>query len=306
MIISASRRTDIPALYPQWFMNRLEAEEVLIPNPFHDRHLTRVSLVPEAVDCIVFWTKNPIPLQKSLTKIQKMGHPFYFQYTLTPYGKELEGGLPPKAELEDALVRLGDALGKERVHWRYDPILMDDYHSLAWHQEQFERMCETLSPYAGRCIISFLDIYRHMGKRFRVATYSEMLSIAKQFSKTAQKYGLSLFTCAEKINLSTYGIQHSACIDPAFIEQLIGRPLCAKQDKNQRPACLCAESVDVGVYHTCTQGCAYCYANSSKHRSDTLFRNHDSKAPMLIGYPSGDEVIKERRQSPYEQMRINI
>jgi len=167
MIISASRRTDIPALYSNWFINRLKEGYALIPNPRNSDRLGRVELSPDKVDCIAFWTKNPIPLLDKLGQIDNMGYRYYVQFTLTPYDNAMERNLPPKSNLIQAFIELSKRTSVQRAVWRYDPILIDDRHPVEWHVEQFSKMCETLSTYTERCIISFIDPYKSIGDKFR-------------------------------------------------------------------------------------------------------------------------------------------
>jgi Domain of unknown function (DUF1848). len=294
MIISASRRTDIPAYYSEWFLNRLKERYVLIPNPRNADRLGRVELSPDNVDCIVFWTKNPAPMLDRLDTIEKMGYPFYFQFTLTPYGRELEPNLPPKSELLQTFLELSRRIGPERVVWRYDPVLITGHCSVAWHLERFRELCGELHDATRCCVFSFIDPYAHIGKEFHGMSRGEMLAVAESFSEIAADYPLSLFTCAEEIDLSRFGIGHSACIDQKLIERIIGCPIWAKKDAGQRAACGCIESVDIGAYNTCPNGCAYCYATTSENTVRRRIRAHDPTSPLLAGVPRGDELITDR------------
>ena len=294
MIISASRRTDIPALYSEWFMNRLAEGHFLIPNPRNPNRLSRIDVSPENVDCIAFWTKNPIPMLDKLGQMDAMGYPSYIQFTLTPYEKAVEPGLPAKSELLQAFVDLSKQIGAVRSVWRYDPIIIDARHSVEWHIGQFAQMCKRLHTYTQRCVISFVDPYKSLGNSFAALTRAEMTGIASAFSAISAKYGIVIYTCAEEIDLSHYGIQHGACIDQRLIGQIINRCISAKSDANQRTACCCIESVDIGAYDTCPHGCSYCYATSGMKTVMRRVAAHDPHAPMLTGYPNGEEVITNR------------
>ena len=294
MIVSASRRTDIPSFYSDWFLNRLKEGYALIPNPRNPQRLGRVELSPHSVDCIVFWTKNPGPMLPKFDIIKNLGYKCIVQFTLTPYGNSIECGLPPKAQLLEIFMELAKKMGRQCLVWRYDPVIVDHRFSIQWHLDCFSRMCERLHPYTHRCIISFIDCYKSIEKRFRPTTTDAVAAIADGFSCIAQKYGLGLFTCAEEADLDRYGIAHGACIDKSHLEQVIGFPLEAKADPNQRAACLCAEAVDIGAYNTCTHGCAYCYAVSSAKTAARYWKGHDPFAPMITGYPVGDEVVTLR------------
>ena len=160
MIISASRRTDIPALYPEWFINRLKAGEVLVPNPYNRKKISRIQLSPDTIDCIAFWTKNPEPLIPYLSTIDKMGYSYYFQMTITDYEEDIEENVPCTEESMATFLLLSERLGKERVDWRFDPLLLTEKYSISYHLERFEMMCEWLHKATTRCIISFIDSYK--------------------------------------------------------------------------------------------------------------------------------------------------
>jgi Domain of unknown function (DUF1848). len=296
MIISASRRTDIPAFYSKWLMKRLAEGYAMMPNPRNANRLGRVALSPEVVDCIVFWTKNPKPMLDKIKEIEEMGYAFYFLFSLLPYDKTIETNLPDKLELISTFKELSTMIGAERVIWRYDPILTDAVHTVGWHLEQFENMCEKLHCYTRRCIISFVDVYKGLGADFRVMSEPEMRAIAEGFLKVTARFGLSLATCAEAFE----GLEHASCIDKALIEQITGHLIAAKPDLNQRPACRCAQSVDIGAYDTCFNGCRYCYATSNRHHVFT----HDENAPMLTGYPRGDEIVTDRTLPPLKGLPV--
>lgn len=304
MIISASRRTDIPALYPEWFMNRLRAGEVLVPNPYNRKKVSRIQLSPETVDCIVFWTKNPEPMLPYLKEIRELGYSYYFQMTITDYEQDLEPGVPDTANSIATFRLMTEMLGKHRMEWRFDPILLSDKYNIEYHAEQFEMMCEWLSPATDRCTISFIDNYRD--RRFPELEVEEMEMAAERLSKIAAKHKISLFTCAEQIDLSKYGIEHGACIDRERIQKLIGYKLDIKKDPWQRPECLCAQSIDIGMYDTCTHGCRYCYATGSLDNAKRRFDLHDSHAPILIGELRGDEVIKEKEIQSSKDYQMSL
>jgi DNA repair photolyase len=304
VIISASRRTDIPALYSEWFLKRLETGFAMMPNPRDARRLGRVALSPDVVDCIVFWTKNAASMLDKLRQIEAMGYSFYFQFTLTPYDRSLEANLPPKTELIETFRELANRIGAERVVWRYDPIVLDAVHSARWHFEQFGRLCEKLSPFTRRCVFSFIDPYRKIGSAFRAIDRREMLAVASVFSEIAARYAIELRTCAEEVDLEEYGIHHASCIDRELIEQIVGYKLTSKRDKNQRPACRCVESVDIGAYNTCVNGCAYCYATSGG--ASARRQGHDPNAPMLTGWPAGSEIVSDRTRPSHREGQLSL
>ena len=265
MIISASRRTDIPALYSEWLENRLREGFVLTRNPRNHRQVSRILLTPEKVDGIVLWTKNPAPMLDRLSVLED--YAYYFQFTLTPYGKEVEPGFPDKDGVMIPLFqKLSRSIGRERVIWRYDPIFFGRIHTAAWHLERFHEMAARLSGYTEECVISFLDYYRNTEKQMTGLGLTELPQEEKavflrKLVQASASYGIQLRACAEDASLEALGVQPSRCIDAFRLERIGGRPVTAGKDKNQRSLCGCAASIDIGSYNTCTHGCRYCYAN---------------------------------------------
>ena len=278
----------------------------MVPNPRAPNRLGRVDLSPDKVDCIVFWTKNPAPMLDKLDRIEAMGHKFYFQFTLTAYGKTIERNVPPETELTSVFAELAHRLGPERIVWRYDPVLLDSAHSIHWHYEHFYGLCEKLHPFTHRCIVSFIHPYRHIANRFQKVLPEDRIAVASELPKIAGKYGLSLFACAEETDLMEYGVGRSSCIDLELIEQLVGYGIRARKDTGQRPACTCIESVDIGIYDTCTNECAYCYATTNPNTALRRSLNHDPDAPMLTGYPAGDEIIRDRTTKSQKTHQLRI
>lgn len=265
MIISASRRTDIPAFYSDWFIDRITEGFVRVNNPVNPRQVTRVDLSPEAVDCLVFWTKNPVNLMAKLDKLA--AYNYYFLFTLTPYDRDLEPNLPPKEKLIDTFIALAGRIGRHRVIWRYDPIILTDGLDSRFHEECFSGLARRLSPYTEKCIISFLDMYPKCKRRLAdfhilMPGPDEMLALAEKLATIARRYDLSLETCAEELDFTPLGIAPAHCIDLDLINRLSGKNLSLPKDKHQRKTCGCAQSVDIGAYDTCRHGCLYCYANA--------------------------------------------
>lgn len=299
MILSVSRRTDIPACYAEWFMHRLRAGYVLVRNPINPRQVSRITLAPDTVEGIVFWSKNPAPLLPHLPEIQRMGYPCMFQLTINAYGREVEANLPP---LADRIATLRSLSRYGRVVWRYDPILLSDTYTVDWHIARFAEMASELEGCTDRCVISFLDVYDKIRSRLRTigarpCTDTDMRRLAEGLSAAAGRHGLHLQTCAEKIDLTAYGIEHGACIDRQLISEMLGCSVDARRDANQREGCGCMPSVDIGAYNTCKNGCVYCYAT---HRPDAVARQvaaHDPNSPLLSGVLLFDDRVTERNLS---------
>lgn len=304
MIISASRRTDIPANYSQWFMNRLLEKEILVPNPYNRKKVNRIQLSPQVVDCIVFFTKNPEPMLPYLSKIERLGYPFYFEMTITDYGEDIEPNVPSMEDSMASFVLLSEKIGKERVDARFDPILLNDTYTIDYHVEKFEMLCEWLHRHTTRCILSFVDTYKN--SPFLELEREDMLEIASRFSKIGKKYDLPIYTCAEEIELKEYGILHGACIDKKKIEQIVGYKLDVKKDASQRKKCLCCESIDIGMYDTCKNGCQYCYAISHTQNREKKWMFHDVESPLLTGQLQGDEIITEKEVRTLKDLQLSL
>lgn len=288
MILSASRRTDIPAFYSEWLLNCLRGGYVLVPNPRRPSRYSRMELNPQVVDCIVFWTKNPAPMLPRLHEIAALGYPFYFQFTLTPYGRDMERNLPPKDVLIQTFQKLSNMLEPNRVVWRYDPVIVTEKMDISYHLYHFEQMAAALEGYTHRCNFSFLDLYPKVRRSLQDTIAKEiqeqdMYRIAEGFSSTAQKHRMRLFTCCEPVDLSQYGIMHASCINREMIEEILGCKIDVKKDPNQRPGCSCVESVEIGTYDCCPNGCRYCYATFSPDDIKKNIAHHDPKSPVMLG-----------------------
>ena len=285
-------------------MNRLRAGEVYVPNPYNRKKVSRVALNQNTVDCFVFWTKNPEPLIPHLKEIDRMGYPYYFEMTITDYGEDLEPNLPSTEDMMATFLLLSEKIGKERIDLRFDPILLSDKYTMSYHLERFETMCEWLHNYTDRCIISFVDSCR--GKGFLELETEDMEEIGRRFARIAARYDLPLYTCAEKIDLSRFGIRHSSCIDREKIERITGKRMDLKRDKGQRPECGCVESVDIGMYDTCVHGCKYCYATSGLDGAVRKYELHNPGSPLMIGDLRGDETITDRKMMLKQDDQMSI
>jgi len=287
MIISASRRTDIPAYYSSWFFNRIREGFVSVRNPRNFNQVRRVALSPDTVDGIVFWTKNPAPILKRLSELQD--YIYYFQFTITPYGKDIEPNVPQKNT--DTLLsfkRLSEIIGADRVIWRYDPILINAKYTVDYHIQAFEKIARELHNYTRKVTISFIDTNYKAVKRntskLNLAEFSTEIKInlAATFASMAHSYGLSIDACAQEIDLLKYGISRARCIDGQCFEKLLGRSLDIKKDKNQRKGCGCASSIDIGMYNTCMSGCMYCYANYIQKAVKVNNTKHNPQSQFLV------------------------
>lgn len=298
MILSVSRRTDIPAFYSDWFFNRLKEGFVYVRNPMNIHQVSRITLSPDVIDCIVFWSKNPKPMIARLDELK--GYMYYFQFTINAYDRGFEVGVPRKEGIINTFKELSGKIGPKRVIWRYDPILLTDKMDIKYHIRYFEEIAKRLEGYTDTCVISFVDLYKKTQNNLkdteaREPSHKEMLEISLQMFLIAKKYGITIQTCAEEIALESVGIKHGRCIDNALIEDLLGVKLVVSKDPNQRKGCGCVQSIDIGEYNTCAHGCKYCYAN---FKEDMVLRNrtaHDPQSPLLIGSIGDNDKVTERK-----------
>ncbi len=301
MIVSASRRTDIPAFYSEWFINRIREGYVLNKNPFNANQIKKIILTPYQVDAIVFWTRNPKPLMKYLDELNKRGFNYYFQYTITGYPRELEKHTPHPMKAIDTFIELSEKIGKEKVIWRYDPIIFTEYTPFEEHIRLFEKISQHLENKTNKVVISFADPYKKITKKLESVQYQDILEnksklyeLVKQISEIAKSRNMFVESCSEEIDLDYCGIKHGKCIDDELIEKLFNTNLHIGKDKNQRKECGCVQSIDIGMYNTCSHGCTYCYATFSDSTVEKNKLLHNPQSPLLIGNLEelNSEVIK--------------
>ncbi len=308
MLLSASRRTDIPAFFGEWFANRLRAGYAMTRNPFNPGQIRRITISPDVIDCIVFWTKNPQNFLDKLEILDDLGYMYYFLFTLTPYGKNLETELPEIKDIISVFRELSLRIGKDKVIWRYDPILLSEDLSIDFHTGEFERLASELYGLTGKCIMSYVDMYKKCVRNLeetgvRELSCEEKTDLAGIIAEIALDHSIKVFSCAEEIELTEKGIEHGRCMDDILISRIIGEELHIDKDTNQRKACGCVQSIDIGAYNTCLHNCLYCYANYSR---ETVLRNyklHDPDSPLLIGNITEQDVINDKEVRPFRSGR---
>lgn len=309
LILSVSRRTDIPAFYTDWFFNRLREGYVLVRNPMNYHQVSRVILSPDVTDCIVFWTKNPANMLDKLDLLRD--YSYYFLVTINPYGSDIERNVPGKKHVIESFQKLSRMIGRKRTVWRYDPILFTDRIDPEYHRQCFDMMARELKDYTDCCIVSFLDMYKKSEmnmKNINVVPVNEryMTETAKMLAETASRYGLRIEACCEETDLSPFGIGRAKCIDDRLISEITGKNITAPKDRNQRDICRCAESIDIGAYNTCGHGCLYCYANYSDKAVRNSIKKHDPRSPMLVGNIEPGDRIYDRKAESYRNTQLGF
>lgn len=310
MIISASRRTDIPSYYSEWLINRLKEQYVLVRNPMNIHQVSKIDLSPDVVDAIVFWTKNPTPMLPYLEQIKD--YTYYFQFTLSAYGPDVERNLPSKNKIIiPTFQQLSKEIGKEKVIWRYDPIFFNEQYSMEYHCKYFEVLASKLGDYTEKCTVSFMDMYRNTERNVKFLsilkdTYEMQVELLQRFVEIAKEHGLYIDTCAEIGDYHSIGVEHAHCIDRERIERIGRFKLNVDKDTNQRAECGCVASIDIGAYNTCKNGCLYCYANYSSNIVEKNFGMHNPKSPLLFGEIDSTDVIKERKVKSLINNQMNL
>jgi hypothetical protein len=269
MIVSVSRRCDIPRFQFDWFMGRLNDGFAEAVNPFNAHQKKRVSLRPEDVDLFVFWTRDPRKILENAEELICRGFSFYVMVTVIGYPPSLEPSMVQTSKVLAAMRELADKIGAERVIWRYDPVILTSITDKTFHCANFDALAQKLSGCVQRVIISLYDEYRGakqrlaglegLGELTMLDTGTDLADMLTAMAKSAKDAGMEIQSCAEKEDFSPFGIKPGACIDAALVERICGREVGGK-DKNQRPNCLCCKSVDIGAYGICGAHCVYCYA----------------------------------------------
>jgi hypothetical protein len=294
MIISASRRSDIPAFYSRWFWNRIQAGYCLVPNPFNPKQVARISLLPADVEAIVFWTRHARPLFPLLPKLDQLGFRYYFHYTITGYSKPIEARTPPLPVALRTFQTLADRVRPGTVIWRYDPIIVGPAFPARDHIACFSTIARNLESYTERVVISLVDYYRKTDRRLG-AIYQwgsevlrdpfadpQLLDLLSELACVAQRHGMAIEACAQEQSFSQIGIGPTKCIDDRLLSARFGGSWPSGKDTGQRRHCRCIPSKDIGMVDSCAFGCAYCYATQSDELGRRRYRTHDPYSPSLI------------------------
>lgn len=314
VIISASRATDIPAFYSEWLISRIKQGYVKWKNPFSGEY-SYVSF--DKARLFVFWTKNPRPLMDKLAFFDDQGYNYYFQYTLNDYEAEgCEPNLPSVQERIDTLLELAEKIGKEKVVWRFDPIIVSEMLYPDQVLERIGAIGDQIHQYTERLVFSFIDVESYRKVKSNLSSLSESIRdidpdtmdyLAREIAKLNKKWRLTLGTCAEKVDLDKYGIEHNRCVDDRLIVKLFNQDEKLMEylgyrkpnqtdfledapeysydkikDKGQRKACGCIQSKDIGQYDTCPHGCVYCYANTNPDIARENHRKTNQDSEMLL------------------------
>lgn len=300
MILNTGQRTDIPAYYSEWFINRIEAGEVLSRNPYNPQQVIRYRLDPEVVDLLVFGTKNPAPLLPHLEKLSRFSQLWHI--TITPYGRDIEPNVPPVSEVVESVKALSKSIGANRIFWRYDPVFISDKYSADFHKRAFDKIAAALSGSAQNGVISFIDLYEKTVRNFPTVTEVSKplrLELGESFSGSAKRHGIKLYACCEDEELSRFGIDTQGCMTKEVVQGVIGERLEMPKPQYARAQCRCLLGNDIGAYNTCPHMCKYCYANYDSRIVMNNYRNHDPDSPLLLGRLNPEDTVKDAKQESF-------
>ena len=291
MILFASGRTDIPAFYSNWFINRVKAGFVDVRNPFNQKLVSRIYF--SDVDLIMFCSKNPLPM---INKLDILKVPVLFHVTITPYGKDVEPNIPDKRLIIDGVKKLSLVLSIDNVVVRYDPIFLSDKYNVDYHIRAFDKLCKNLNGYVNKIIVSFMDEYKNVRSnknilKYRAFTREVYKKIGEAFSKSAHDNGMSVQTCFEDEDLTQYGFVKGECLSHELAYILTGKKFKSSNVRKEKK-CECVQMVDIGDYNSCMHMCKYCYANYDEKAVSSNFERHDDNSSLLIGSIQSDDVIK--------------
>ena len=295
MILFASGRTDIPAFYSNWFINRVKAGFVDVRNPFNQNLVSRINF--SDVDLIMFCSKNPLPM---IDKLKMLKVPVLFHVTITPYSKDVEPNIPDKRLIIEGVKKLSLVLGIDNVVLRYDPIFLSDKYNVDYHIRAFDKLCKNLNGYVNKIIVSFMDEYKNVRinkdiLKYRTFTREDYKKIGEAFSKSAMDNGMSVQTCFEDEDLTEYGFVKGECLSHELAYILTGKKFKSSNLRKEKK-CECVQMVDIGDYNSCMHMCKYCYANYDEKAVSSNFERHDDNSSLLIGSIQSDDVIKVRKK----------
>lgn len=247
--------------------------------------MSRYELSPDKVDCVVFCSKNYTPILPHLHEITDR-FPAYFHYTITAYGKDIEPGVPPIEKSMETLIRLSEQVGRERIAWRYDPVLLTDQYTIQTHLKTFERMTGILETNMPELIL---------------LTEQDKETLAKGMGEIARSHGMPIQTCGTNGDYTRYGICQSECMTLDILGKANGIEFKNLKHKGMRQGCHCMESRDIGAYDTCLNGCKYCYANKNPRKAFENYKYHNPDSPLLLGELKDTNTILQGMQKSFRK-----
>lgn len=308
MILNTGSRTDIPAFYSEWFYHRIKEGSVLVRNPYDPTRITEYVLDPSVVDVLSFCTKNPKPMLGRIGELHAFRQ--FWQVTVTPYGKDIEPYVPDKWHVLDCVRELSSHVGKNCVFWRYDPVLINEKYSEAYHLRAFEKIAAYLKGYVSACVVSFVDLYGKTKQNFpevHSVPYEVQLRMTEQFARIAAEYGMEIRLCCESASLKMDNVYTDGCMNREVLERAFDIRLNVPSSTGRaRKECPCLLGADIGVYGTCLHGCRYCYANDDRQSVIGRFRKHDPSSPLLVGNVREGDIITRAHQVSWIDPQLSL
>lgn len=308
MIINTGQRTDIPAFYSKWFMDRIHEGYVLVRNPYYPELVTKFLLNPEVVDVIGFCTKNPRPMLPYLEELKPFGQFWYV--SITGFEQDYEPNVPPIDQVIEDFKTLSNAIGPSAVGWRYTPIILDQKYTAKRHIETFERIASSLEGHTELVAFGFVDLYPKMMKLHPDIFDTDdatKIEIAQAMQSIAKKHHMQLRLCSKEKWLARYGIDVEGCMRVQDYEKSIDASLEVKQKMEARKNyCACYLSNDIGAYNSCLHLCRYCYANGSEREIRQNYANHDDASPLLIGHLGPKDKVRLAKQESFKNKQITL
>jgi hypothetical protein len=305
MIINVGGRTDIVNYYTPWLLNRLEEKYAYSRNPFDRKNVYKLSLKPEDVDCLLFCSKNYQPILKHISSINER-YNILCNYTITCYDKDVEPNVPTIDSSIKTLEKLSNTIGRNKILWRYDPILLTEKYTVERHMETFEYLAERISPLVYRCIFSFVDMYKKVEDNMPEIiplTDDDKKRLLKRIGEISSEYNLYTQSCASNENYEKYGIHAAGCTTREILEQAHNVVYKNVKPTGIRKNCHCIPSRDIGAYNSCLSGCKYCYANRRPDIPKRVIKMHDEKSPLLLGHLKEDDNLIETKTIRYIEPR---
>ena len=301
MILDVSSRTDIPQYYSKWLLKRFEEGYVYVRNPMFPEKVSRIELKENLIDCITFVSKNYKPLIPDIHRITDHYNTYFF-YTITGYKDDIEPNVPSIDESIDTLMELSNIVGRDKVAWRYDPVLYTSYYNLQYHKQCFEYITEKVNHYIDRCIFSFVDLYKKLERNMPEIipfTIKDKEDIARNLGKIADRYNMKIQSCASDVDYGKYNIIKGACRNLDLFGNANNIKFKDIKHKGDRLHCHCIDTRDIGQYDTCLNGCKYCYANTNPKKAFENIKYHDPNSPILIGNIRENDIVTKANQKSF-------
>ena len=301
MIINTGSRTDTVQYYSDWLLKRFKEGFVYSRNPLFPNIVTRYELNPNILDCVVFYSKNYEPILDRLTEITDKFNT-YFHYTITAYGRDIEPNVPNIDESIETLIKLSKIVGKQRIAWRYDPILLTKKYTKQVHYNTFNYMSKRLSPHIDRCIFSFVDMYKKLETNMPeiiILNNNDKIEIAKNIGSIAKKHNMIIQTCATIEDFKQFGILQSGCMTSEILGNANNITFKKVRHSGNRQGCKCIENRNIGDYDTCPNGCKYCYANKNPQIAQENYKKHNPNDLMILGNLKPTDEIQQSNQKSY-------